>query len=105
LQNLQEKNKEHLTSDIEVSAEPTKYYDKYIEINLSELEPYINGPFSPDIATPVSQMKEVAEKNKWPVMLKLVLSVHVQIHPTKIFRVQHRLSKRIEFKTICKIRI
>ena len=67
------KNKEHLTSDIEVSAEPTKYYDKYIEINLSELEPYINGPFSPDIATPVSQMKEVAEKNKWPVNVEVGL--------------------------------
>jgi aconitate hydratase len=67
------KNWEHLTSDIEVSAEPAKYYDQYIEINLSELEPYINGPFSPDIATPVSQMKEAAEKNKWPVNVEVGL--------------------------------
>jgi aconitate hydratase len=67
------KNRDHLTSDIEVSAEPTKYYDQYIEINLSELEPYINGPFTPDLATPISQMKEAAEKNKWPVKVEVGL--------------------------------
>jgi aconitate hydratase len=67
------KNREHLTSDIEISAEPTKYYDQFIEINLSELEPYINGPFTPDLATPISQMKAVAEKNKWPVNVEVGL--------------------------------
>lgn len=67
------KNSEHLTSDIEISAEPTKYYDQFIEINLSELEPYINGPFTPDLATPISQMKAVAEKNKWPVNVEVGL--------------------------------
>jgi aconitate hydratase len=70
---LARKNRDHLTSDIEVSAEPTKYYDQYIEINLSELEPYINGPFTPDLATPISQMKEAAEKNKWPVKVEVGL--------------------------------
>ncbi|NLA49226.1 MAG: aconitate hydratase [Bacteroidales bacterium] len=59
----------HLVSDPEVYDDPRKYYDNYLEINLSELEPYINGPFTPDLATPISQMKEVAEKNKWPVKI------------------------------------
>jgi len=67
------KNREHLTADIEISAEPTKYYDQYIEINLSELEPYINGPFTPDLATPISKMKTVAEKNGWPVNVEVGL--------------------------------
>jgi aconitate hydratase len=61
------KNREHLVSDMEVLADPSKYYDQFIEINLSELEPYINGPFTPDLATPISKMKEAAEKNGWPV--------------------------------------
>jgi aconitate hydratase len=65
--------REHLISDPEVLADPKKYYDQYIEINLSELEPYINGPFTPDLATPVSQMKEAAEKNKWPVNVEVGL--------------------------------
>jgi aconitate hydratase len=61
------KNMAHLVADPEVYANPEKYYDQYIEINLSELEPYINGPFTPDLATPVSQMKDAALKNNWPV--------------------------------------
>ena len=64
---------EHLRSDIEVLTSPEKYYDQYLEINLSELEPYINGPFTPDLATPVSKMKEVAEKNGWPVDIEVGL--------------------------------
>jgi aconitate hydratase len=64
---------EHLRSDIEVLTEPGKYYDQYFEINLSELEPYINGPFTPDLATPISKMKEVAEKNGWPVNIEVGL--------------------------------
>jgi aconitate hydratase len=66
-------NREHLTADKEISSEPTKYYDQYIEINLSELEPYINGPFTPDLATPISAMKMEAEKNKWPVNVEVGL--------------------------------
>ncbi|TKC07210.1 aconitate hydratase [Pedobacter frigoris] len=58
--------KAHLTGDAEVYAEPEKYFDQLIEINLSELEPYINGPFTPDLATPISKMKEVAAANGWP---------------------------------------
>jgi aconitate hydratase len=64
---------ENLRSDIEVLTSPEKYYDQFIEINLSELEPYINGPFTPDLATPVSKMKEVAEKNGWPVNVEVGL--------------------------------
>lgn len=66
-------NRENLTSDKEVLSDPSKYYDQFIEINLSELEPYINGPFTPDLATPVSQMKVAAEKNKWPVDVEVGL--------------------------------
>jgi aconitate hydratase len=60
------KIKDYLTGDPEVYANPEKYFDQVIEIDLSELEPHINGPFSPDIATPVSKMAETLEKNDWP---------------------------------------
>jgi aconitate hydratase len=59
--------REHLVADPEVLSDPRKYFDNYLEINLSEIEPYINGPFTPDLATPISQMKEEAVKNGWPV--------------------------------------
>lgn len=62
--------KEHLTADPEVYAEPEKYFDQVIEINLSELEPHLNGPFTPDLATPVSQMKEQAAKHGWPLKVE-----------------------------------
>ncbi len=59
--------KEHLTGDPEVYANPEKYFDQVIEIDLSTLEPHINGPFTPDLATPISQMGELAKKNGWPL--------------------------------------
>lgn len=59
--------KHHLTADAEVYANPEAYFDQLIEINLSELEPHLNGPFTPDLATPVSRMREEAEKNGWPL--------------------------------------
>lgn len=65
--------KEHLTADVEVYANPSAYFDQVIEINLSELEPYVNGPFSPDLATPISKMKEVAAANGWPVKVEVGL--------------------------------
>jgi aconitate hydratase len=68
-----EEVKEHLTADPEVYNDPEKYYDHYIEINLSELEPYINGPYTPDLATPISRMKEEALKNGWPVDVEVGL--------------------------------
>ena len=67
------KNKAHLSADSEVYADPARYYDQYFEINLSELEPYINGPFTPDLATPISRMKEEAVKNNWPVDVEVGL--------------------------------
>jgi aconitate hydratase len=59
--------KDLLSPDPEVYQNPEKYYDQLIEINLTELEPHINGPFTPDLATPVSKMKETSEKNGWPL--------------------------------------
>ncbi|MEZ7506224.1 aconitate hydratase [Flavobacterium sp. Arc2] len=60
----------YLTGDPEVYANPEKYFDQVIEINLSELEPYINGPFTPDRGTPVSKMKEEAKANGWPIKVE-----------------------------------
>ena len=65
--------KEHLTADPECYADPAKYFDEVYEIDLNTLEPYINGPFSPDLATPISQMKEAAEKNGWPKKIEVGL--------------------------------
>ncbi|MDD3004026.1 aconitate hydratase [Flavobacterium sp.] len=63
----------YLTGDAEVYAEPEKYFDQVIEINLSELEPHLNGPFTPDLATPISKMKEEAIKNNWPLQIQVGL--------------------------------
>lgn len=65
--------REHLTGDAEVYANPEKYFDEVIEINLSELEPHLNGPFTPDLATPISKMKAEAEKNGWPTKVEVGL--------------------------------
>ncbi|RPD91778.1 aconitate hydratase [Aureibaculum marinum] len=61
------KIKEHLTGDPEVYAEPEKYFDQVIEIDLSTLRPHLNGPFTPDLATPVGELGEKARKNDWPL--------------------------------------
>ncbi|MGO4770789.1 aconitate hydratase [Flavobacterium sp. W22_SRS_FK3] len=63
----------YLTGDPEVYADPEKYFDQVIEINLSELEPHLNGPFTPDLATPISKMKEEAIKNNWPLQIQVGL--------------------------------
>jgi aconitate hydratase len=65
--------REHLTGDPEVYANPEKYFDQVIEIDLNTLEPYLNGPFTPDLATPISKMKEMAEKNGWPTKVEVGL--------------------------------
>jgi aconitate hydratase len=65
--------KAHLTGDDEVYANPEKYFDQVFEINLSELEPHLNGPFTPDLATPISKMKEEAAKNNWPTKVEVGL--------------------------------
>ena len=59
--------KEYLTADPEVYANPENYFDQVIEINLDNLRPHLNGPFTPDLATPVSEMSEKAKKNDWPL--------------------------------------
>ncbi|MCK5852918.1 aconitate hydratase [bacterium] len=64
---------EHLNGDPECYADPEKYFDQVIEINLSELEPYLNGPFTPDIATPISQMKSAVKENDWPKNMEVGL--------------------------------
>jgi aconitate hydratase len=65
--------KQHLTADAEVYENPEMYYDEVIEINLSELEPHLNGPFTPDRATPISKMGEVAKENGWPIEVSVGL--------------------------------
>ncbi|MFZ5431990.1 MAG: aconitate hydratase [Bacteroidota bacterium] len=65
--------KHELTGDEEVYANPEKYFDQVIEINLSELEPHVNGPFTPDRATPISQLGEEARSNGWPLEISVGL--------------------------------
>ncbi|MFM8834529.1 MAG: aconitase family protein, partial [Cytophagales bacterium] len=71
--NLADQISSYLTGDAEVYANPEKYFDQVIEINLSELEPHLNGPFTPDLATPISKMKEMAAANNWPVKVEVGL--------------------------------
>jgi aconitate hydratase len=62
--------KEHLTADPEVYSNPELYFDELIEIDLDNLTPHVNGPFTPDLATPVAEMKEVAKTNGWPLQVE-----------------------------------
>jgi len=64
---------EHLTGDAEVYANPEQYFDQVIEINLDELTPHLNGPFTPDLATPVAEMKEKAAAYDWPTDIEWAL--------------------------------
>ena len=59
--------KAHLTADPEVYAQPEKYFDEIIEIDLNTLKPHLNGPFTPDLATPVGELGEKARANDWPL--------------------------------------
>lgn len=70
---MADKIKEELRSDKEVYENPEKYYDQVVEIDLTSLEPHLNGPFSPDIATPISRIKDIAEKNGWPLKVDVGL--------------------------------
>ena len=65
--------REHLRSDIEVYQNPGAYYDEVIEINLSELEPHVNGPFTPDLAWPISKFAQAVKENGWPAELEVGL--------------------------------
>lgn len=64
---------EHLDGDADVYADPEKYFDQVIEINLSELEPHVNGPFTPDLAWPISKLKDAVITNNWPAKLEVGL--------------------------------
>ena len=64
------KIKEYLTADPEVYAEPEKYFDQVIDINLTELMPHLNGPFTPDLATEVGKMHDKAVANDWPLKVE-----------------------------------
>ena len=63
----------HLRGDDEVYANPSQYFDEVIEINLSELEPHINGPFTPDLAWPLSKFASAVKENGWPQQLSVGL--------------------------------
>lgn len=70
---LAEENIDNLKADKEVYDNPEKYYDKIIEINLSELEPYLNGPFTPDAACTISEFAKKVEENKYPTAMEVGL--------------------------------
>ena len=70
---LANKVKDDLRSDKEVYENPEAFYDQLIEINLSELEPYVNGPFTPDLATPISQMAAAVKEHGWPDEVEVAL--------------------------------
>jgi len=65
--------RQHLRPDDEVYANPEKFYDQLIEINLDELEPHVNGPFTPDLATPISKMAAAVKENGWPDTVEVAL--------------------------------
>jgi aconitate hydratase len=65
--------KEHLNGDPEVYADPEKYFDQVIEIDLDELEPHVNGPFTPDLAWPISKFATAVKENGWPEKLEVGL--------------------------------
>lgn len=70
---LSEENSNNLKADEEIYKNPSKFYDKIIEINLSELEPYINGPFTPDSASKISDFAKKVEENKYPEKMEVGL--------------------------------
>jgi aconitate hydratase len=65
--------RDYLRPDKEVYADPTKYYDQVIEIDLNTLEPYVNGPFTPDLAWPISEFAAAVRSNNWPERLEVAL--------------------------------
>lgn len=64
---------EHLRPDAAVYADPARFYDELLELNLDTLEPYLNGPYTPDLATPISKVREAVEHNGWPAKLEVAL--------------------------------
>src|SRR5690606_23196343 len=73
LANMADAIAEHLQGDDEVYADPAKYFDQVIEIDLSTLEPHVNGPFTPDLAWPLSKFAAAVKENEWPAKLEVGL--------------------------------
>ena len=73
LAKLADRNMDILTADREILESPEKYFDQVIEIDLNSLEPHIVGPHTPDLARPVSRLKEDALKNKYPMQISSAL--------------------------------
>ncbi len=71
--NMANNIKEHLRADDDVLANPENYYDQVIEINLDTLEPYVNGPYTPDLAWPISKLAEAVKENEWPDIIEVAL--------------------------------
>jgi aconitate hydratase len=65
--------RDYLRPDKEVYSDPKKYYDQVIEIDLNTLEPYVNGPFTPDLAWPISEFAKAVKDNNWPEKLEVAL--------------------------------
>jgi aconitate hydratase len=65
--------KEHFTGDSEVYSNPDKYFDRVIEIDLNTLEPHVNGPFTPDLAFPISKLKDAVKNSNWPAKISTCL--------------------------------
>ena len=65
--------RDHLRADAEVYADPASYYDQLIEIDLNTLEPHVNGPFTPDLAWPISKFAAAVRDNNWPATLEVGL--------------------------------
>jgi aconitate hydratase A / 2-methylisocitrate dehydratase len=70
---LAQANRENLTADPEVLASPERFFDQVVEINLSELEPHVVGPHTPDLARPISKLSAEAKEKGYPVQLKAAL--------------------------------
>ena len=73
LADLAGENRKNLIADREVYSEPSKYYDQIVEINLSELEPHLTGPHTPDAAVTVTEIREKAAKEEWPIDISAAL--------------------------------
>ena len=89
---------EHLTGDDECYANPEKYFDRVIEIDLSTLEPHVNGPYTPDLAWPISGLAEAFRKNNYHKSWRLALLVHVLTAPTKTSQEQLLWPARLQRK-------
>jgi aconitate hydratase A / 2-methylisocitrate dehydratase len=95
---LANEHNEPLTYDPEIEKGPTKYFDQLIEVNLSELEPHIVGPHTPDLARSISQMAEDVKKNDYIDKISVALIGSCTNPPTKICHVQQASPNKLNQK-------